>query len=64
MDRWYKDGMLAYLHNVHGPSFPGKKMMKCVPSRVAGPRGSRADKTLQEMMAPTSVRFFNRMHWG
>ena len=46
------------------PLFLAGKSTKCVPSRMAGLGSSRADKILQEMMAPTSVRFFNRMHWG
>ena len=46
MDHWYQNLVVcyAYLYNLHGPPFPGKKNDRCVPSRIDGPSGSCADR--------------------
>ena len=61
MYRWYANSKVcyAYLHDVHGPSIPTEEDDKKYPKSNGWPEWFSRGWTLQEMIAPRSVQFFN-----
>ncbi|KAL4082132.1 heterokaryon incompatibility protein-domain-containing protein [Scleroderma yunnanense] len=61
MYRWYKNSRVCYvyLHDVPGPSFPTKDDKRTYPKSNGWPEWFSRGWTLQEMIAPSDVRFFN-----
>ena len=61
MYRWYGNAKAcyAYLHDVHGPSFPTEKDDQKYPKSNGWPEWFSRGWTLQEMIAPSNVQFFN-----
>ncbi|KAL4075403.1 heterokaryon incompatibility protein-domain-containing protein [Scleroderma yunnanense] len=64
MYRWYENSRVchAYLHDVLGPSFPTESDNELYPSSDGYPEWFSRGWTLQEMIAPSNVQFFNK-HW-
>ena len=62
MYRWYRNAKTcyAYLHDVDGSSFPTEKDDKRYPKSNGWPEWFSRGWTLQEMIAPSDVRFFNK----
>ena len=62
MYRWYANAKVcyAYLHDVDGSSFPTKKDNAKYPEWNGWPEWFSRGWTLQEMIAPSNVQFFNR----
>jgi len=62
MCRWYENSRIcyAYLHDVHGPSFPVAKDYERYPRSNGWPEWFSRGWTLQEMIASWDVQFFNR----
>ena len=62
MYRWYRNAKTcyAYLHDVDGPSFPTKKDDEKYPKSNGWPEWFSRGWTLQEMIAPSDVQFFNK----
>ena len=61
MYRWYANAKAcyAYLHDVDGSSFPTKKDNEKYPKSNGWPEWFSRGWTLQEMIAPSDVQFFN-----
>ena len=61
MYRWYENSTVcyAYLHDIHGSSFPTEPDTSRYPSN-GWPEWFSRGWTLQEMIAPNDVRFFNK----
>ena len=61
MYRWYGNAQIcyAYLHDVHGSSFPTKRDDEVYYNSNGWPEWFARGWTLQEMIAPQDVRFFN-----
>ena len=61
MYRWYANSRVcyAYLHDAHDPSFLTKKDKKKYPKSAGWPEWFSRGWTLQEMIAPGNVQFFN-----
>ena len=64
MYRWYANSRVcyAYLHDVHGSSFPTREDDKKYPMSTGWPEWFSRGWTLQEMIAPSNVQFFN-VNW-
>ena len=64
MYRWYANSGIcyAYLHDVDGPSFPTEEDDEAHPESNGWPEWFSRGWTLQEMVAPSNVQFFN-MNW-
>ncbi|KAL4072666.1 heterokaryon incompatibility protein-domain-containing protein [Scleroderma yunnanense] len=64
MYRWYENSKIcyAYLHDVSGPSFPTESDDERYPTSDGYPEWFSRGWTLQEMIAPNNVQFFNK-HW-
>ena len=64
MYRWYANAKIcyAYLHDVDGSSFPTKKDEEEYPNSNQWPEWFSRGWTLQEMIAPRDLQFFNK-HW-
>ena len=64
MYRWYANSKVcyAYLHDVHGSSFPTKRDDTMYPESAGWPEWFSRGWTLQEMIAPSNVQFFN-VNW-
>ncbi|KAL4063365.1 heterokaryon incompatibility protein-domain-containing protein [Scleroderma yunnanense] len=64
MYRWYENSKVcyAYLHDVTGESFPTKPDKRMYPNCNGWPEWFSRGWTLQEMIAPNAVRFFNK-YW-
>jgi len=62
MYRWYGNSRIcyAYLHDVHGSSFPTAKDYARYPESKGWPEWFSRGWTLQEMIAPRDVQFFNK----
>ena len=62
MYRWYANAKAcyAYLHDVDGSSFPTKKDDNKYPKSNGWPEWFSRGWTLQEMIAPRNVQFFNK----
>ncbi|KAL4082142.1 heterokaryon incompatibility protein-domain-containing protein [Scleroderma yunnanense] len=62
MYRWYENSRVcyAYLHDVSGPSLPAKRDNGTYPNSKGFPEWFSRGWTLQEMIAPNDVRFFNK----
>ena len=62
MYRWYGNARVcyAYLHDVDGPSFPTKKDDGKYPKSNGWPEWFSRGWTLQEMIAPRNLQFFNK----
>jgi len=63
MYRWYENSTVCYvyLHDVHGSSLPTEPDMSGYPDRSKEwPEWFSRGWTLQEMIAPNNVRFFNK----
>ena len=62
MYRWYGNAKIcyAYLHDVDGSSFPTKKDDGKHPKSNGWPEWFSRGWTLQEMIAPRNLRFFNK----
>ena len=62
MYRWYANSRIcyAYLHDVPGPSFPIAKDNARYPKSNGWPEWFSRGWTLQEMIAPGNVQFFNK----
>ena len=62
MYRWYRNAKAcyAYLHDVGGSSFPTAKDNKRYPTSNGWPEWFSRGWTLQEMIAPSDVQFFNK----
>ena len=62
MYRWYRNARIcyAYLHDVHGSSFPTKEDKEEYPKSKGWPEWFSRGWTLQEMIAPSDVQFFNK----
>ncbi|KAL4074896.1 heterokaryon incompatibility protein-domain-containing protein [Scleroderma yunnanense] len=62
MYRWYENSKIcyAYLHDVHDSSFPDEEDDKTYPKFNGWPEWFSRGWTLQEMIAPSNVQFFNR----
>ena len=62
MYRWYANAKAcyAYLHDVDGPSFPTKPDDEKYPKSKGRPEWFSRGWTLQEMIAPNDVQFFNK----
>ncbi|KIM52916.1 hypothetical protein SCLCIDRAFT_478751 [Scleroderma citrinum Foug A] len=61
MYRWYEKAKMcyAYLHDVHGSSFPTASDKKRYPDFNGWPEWFERGWTLQELIAPSEVEFFN-----
>ena len=61
MYRWYRNSQVcyAYLHDVDGPSFPNPWYREC-PTSNGQPEWFSRGWTLQELIAPSNVQFFNK----
>ena len=61
MYRWYANSRVcyAYLHDVYGPSLPTDKDDTEYPKSNGWPEWFSRGWTLQEMIAPSNVQFFN-----
>ncbi|KAL4072768.1 heterokaryon incompatibility protein-domain-containing protein [Scleroderma yunnanense] len=61
MYRWYKNSQVcyAYLHDVPGSSFPTTSDKRTYPNSNGWPEWFSRGWTLQEMIAPSNVQFFN-----
>ncbi|KAL4063538.1 hypothetical protein V8B97DRAFT_2026396 [Scleroderma yunnanense] len=59
---WYENSRVcyAYLHNVPGPSFPKANDKRAYPDFNGHPEWFSHGWTLQEMIAPRNVQFFNK----
>ena len=64
MYRWYANSRVCYtyLHDVDGSSIPAKEDRKKYPKSNGWPEWFSRGWTLQEMIAPSNVQFFN-MNW-
>ena len=64
MYRWYANAQLcyAYLHDFDGPSFPPYRDEEKYPKSNGWPEWFSRGWTLQEMIAPRNLQFFNK-HW-
>ena len=62
MYRWYENSRIcyAYLHDVPDPSFPTHSDKSRYPNYNGWPEWFSRGWTLQEMIAPNDVRFFNK----
>ena len=62
MYRWYENSRIcyAYLHDVHGSSFPTALNNEKYPNSMGWPEWFSRGWTLQEMIAPRNVQFFNK----
>ncbi|KAL4064815.1 heterokaryon incompatibility protein-domain-containing protein [Scleroderma yunnanense] len=62
MYRWYEHSRVcyAYLHDVPGPSFPNVREHWTYPNSKGWPEWFSRGWTLQEMIAPSDVQFFNK----
>ena len=62
MYRWYANAKVcyAYLHDVDGSSFPTNKAKKKYPRSNGWPEWFSRGWTLQEMIAPRNLQFFNK----
>ena len=62
MYRWYENSRIcyAYLHDLPGPSFPIMDDYERYPKSDGWPEWFSRGWTLQEMIAPKDVQFFNR----
>ncbi|KAL4065648.1 heterokaryon incompatibility protein-domain-containing protein [Scleroderma yunnanense] len=62
MYRWYANAKIcyAYLHDVSGISFPTEDDDKKYPNSNGWPEWFSRGWTLQEMIAPSNVQFFNK----
>jgi len=62
MYRWYENSRVcyAYLHDVRGPSFPTVRNEGRYPNSNGWPEWFSRGWTLQEMIAPSNVQFFNK----
>ena len=62
MYRWYENSRVcyAYLHDVTGPSFPTEFDKEQYPNSKGWPEWFSRGWTLQEMIAPSNVQFFNK----
>ena len=62
MYRWYENSRVcyAYLHDVPGLSFPTRSDNKTYPNSNGWPEWFSRGWTLQEMIAPGNVQFFNK----
>ena len=62
MYRWYENARIcyAYLHDVHGSSFPTARNNERYPNSKGWPEWFSRGWTLQEMIAPSDVQFFNK----
>ena len=62
MYRWYENSTLcyAYLHDVAGPSFPTASDHEKYPNSNGWPEWFSRGWTLQEMIAPSNVQFFDK----
>ena len=62
MYRWYGNAKIcyAYLHDVDGSSFPTEKDDKNYPKSNGWPEWFSRGWTLQEMIAPQNLQFFNK----
>ena len=56
---WKRQGMLYILHDVHGSSFPTGKDDEEYHKLKGSPEWFSRGSTLQEMVAPSNVQFFN-----
>ena len=65
MYRWYENSTVcyAYLHDVDGSSFPTEPDTSKYPESDGWPEWFSRGWTLQEMIAPNDVRFFNK-NWA
>ncbi|KAL4071630.1 heterokaryon incompatibility protein-domain-containing protein [Scleroderma yunnanense] len=66
MYRWYEKSRVcyAYLHDVPGSTFPTEHDKRMYPDFNAWPEWFSRGWTLQEMIAPNDVQFFNKdWHW-
>ena len=63
MYRWYGNAGVcyAYLHDVDGSSFPTKKDNRKYPKSNGWPEWFSRGWTLQEMIAPRNLQFFNKI---
>ena len=66
MYRWYRNAKAcyAYLHDVGGSSFPTEKDNERYPTSNGWPEWFSRGWTLQEMIAPGDVQFFNKYWWS
>ncbi|KAL4078710.1 heterokaryon incompatibility protein-domain-containing protein [Scleroderma yunnanense] len=64
MYRWYANSKVcyAYLHDIISTSFPTEVNNKKYPNSNGWPEWFSRGWTLQEMIAPSNVQFFNK-HW-
>ncbi|KAL4069937.1 heterokaryon incompatibility protein-domain-containing protein [Scleroderma yunnanense] len=64
MYRWYQNSRIcyAYLHDVPDSSFPASSNMTTYPDFNGFPEWFSRGWTLQEMIAPSNVQFFNK-YW-
>ncbi|KIM66753.1 hypothetical protein SCLCIDRAFT_62188, partial [Scleroderma citrinum Foug A] len=64
MYRWYENAKVcyAYLHDVPGPSFPTASDDERYPDFSGWPEWFSRGWTLQELIAPSNVQFFN-INW-
>ena len=64
MYRWYANAKIcyAYLHDVDGPSFPTEEDKEKYHKSNGWPEWFSRGWTLQEMIAPQNLQFFNK-HW-
>ena len=62
MYRWYENSSVcyAYLHDLHGPSFPTARNNERYRKSRSWPEWFSRGWTLQEMIAPRDLRFFNK----
>ena len=62
MYRWYKNSQVcyAYLHDFDGPSFPNRCFNQRCPTSNGWPEWFSRGWTLQEMIAPRNLQFFNK----
>ena len=62
MYRWYENSSIcyAYLHDVHGSSFPTARNNERYPKSKGWPEWFSRGWTLQEMIAPMDLQFFNK----
>jgi len=61
MYRWYENSRIcySYLHDVHGSSFPNAHNKKTYPNSKGWLEWFSRGWTLQEMIAPRDLQFFN-----
>ena len=62
MYRWYENAKVcyAYLHDVHGSSLPTERKYLRYPGSDGWPEWFSRGWTLQELIAPSNVQFFNQ----